>query len=264
MSHADLLLVLAGIFVGFCVGLTGVGGGSLMTPILTLLGVPLHTAIGTDLLYAAVTKSGGAVVHSIKKNINWPVVLLLALGSLPASLGTLWVLKTYFHNANDYKHILTVALGIMLLLTASSLIFRKQLQKLHDASPMQNHFRSVIDKHARSFTIFMGLILGILVTLSSVGAGAFGVVILLALYPRLSAIQIIGTDVTHAVLLTLIAGIGHMNMGNVDFHLLTMLLLGSLPATVVGTLLSSRLDDHVIRPILGGTLALLSIKFIFF
>lgn len=256
--------ILAGAVVGFCVGVTGVGGGSLMTPLLTMMGIPLHTAIGTDLLYASVTKSGGGIVHALKRNINWPVVFRLSAGSIPAALLTLWALKTLFGNANEYKHVLTVSLGFMLMLTAASLIFRKQLQKLHDSSPLKSHLRQMIDRHTTSSTVLMGIALGVLVTLSSVGAGAFGVVVLLSLYPRLSTIQIIGTDVTHAVLLTLVAGLGHMQMGNVDLHLLSYLLIGSLPAIVLGTLLSSRLPEDVIRPILGATLALLSIKFIAF
>jgi uncharacterized membrane protein YfcA len=256
--------VLAGAAVGFCVGLTGVGGGSLMTPLLTLMGVPLHTAIGTDLLYAAMTKSGGAVVHGIKRNINWRIAGILAAGSIPASLLTLWVLNTYFGDASAYGPILTRALGFMLLLTAVSLIFRRRLQSLHDANPVQSHLRRLIDRHTAGFTLTMGLALGILVTLSSVGAGAFGAVVLLSLYPRLGTIEIIGTDVTHAVLLTLVAGLGHMRMGNVDFTMLVWLLTGSLPAIVAGTLLSSRLHEDVIRPLLGGTLALLSMKFVFF
>lgn len=259
-----LNFIMAGALVGFCVGLTGVGGGSLMTPLLTMMGVPLHTAIGTDLLYASITKSGGTTVHIIKRNINWPVVLWLSAGSIPAALLTLWALKTFFGDANAYKHILTSALGFMLLLTSCSLIFRKQLQKLHDASPLQNHLRQFIDRHTTACTIIMGLTLGTLVTLSSVGAGAFGAVVLLTLYPRLTTIQIIGTDVAHAVVLTLIAGLGHLQMGNVDSKLLMYLLIGSLPTIVIGTLLSSRMPDAVIRPILGVTLALLSIKFMFF
>lgn len=256
--------VLAGAAVGFCVGLTGVGGGSLMTPLLTLMGVPLHTAIGTDLLYAALTKSGGAVVHAMKRNINWRITGLLAAGSIPAALLTLWVLETWFGNANGYKHILTRSLGFMLLLTGASLVFRRQLQRLHDANPAQSRLREALDRNATAFTLAMGVMLGVLVTLSSVGAGAFGVMILFSLYPLLPTIRIIGTDVTHAVFLTLVAGLGHMKMGNVDFALLTWLLMGSLPAIVAGTLLSSRLHEDVIRPLLGATLCLLSVKFMFF
>lgn len=264
MMIDGLGFILAGALVGFCVGLTGVGGGSLMTPLLTMMGVPLHTAIGTDLLYASITKSSGAMVHARKKNINWPIVLTLSAASIPAALLTLWALKTLFGNANEYKHLLTVSLGFMLMLTAASLLFRKQLQRLHDANPLQSHIRQIIDRHTKVFTLFMGLALGVLVTLSSVGAGAFGVVVLLSLYPRLSTIEIIGTDVTHAVLLTLVAGLGHLQMGNVDLHLLGWMLLGSIPAIIAGTHLSSRMPDDVIRPILGVTLAALSVKFVFY
>lgn len=259
-----LSFILAGAAVGFCVGLTGVGGGSLMTPLLTMLGVPLHTAIGTDLLFAAITKSGGAVIHGVKRHIDWPVVLLLAAGSIPASMLTLWLLHTFFEDSEAYRHILTIALGFMLFLTACSLLFRQQIQRFQQNSPKQQQFRQLIDGNTKHFTLLMGVALGVLVTLSSVGAGAFGVVVLLSLYPHFSTIRIIGTDVSHAVLLTLVAGFGHLQMGNVDTQLLIWLLIGSLPTIVVGTLLSSRLKENTIRPILGGTLAALSIKFMLF
>lgn len=260
----DFGFIMAGALVGFCVGLTGVGGGSLMTPLLTMMGVPLPTAIGTDLLYASITKSSGALVHARKRNIDWKVVSLLGIGSIPASLATAWVLSTYFKDAGGYKHVMTVALGLMLMLTACSLIFKKQLQTFHNASPTSNRFRAWVNERHTGGTVLMGLALGILVTLSSVGAGAFGVVVLLSLYPMLSTIKIIGTDVTHAVFLTLVAGIAHAKMGNVDYHLLTILLIGSIPSIIAGTLLSSRMPDHVIRPILGMTLMALSVKFVFY
>lgn len=259
-----LHFILAGAAVGFCVGVTGVGGGSLMTPLLTLMGIPMNIAVGTDLLFASISKSGGSVVHLFKRNVNWPIVARLAAGSIPAALLTLWALKVFFGGANEYKHVLTVSLGVMLMLTAASLLFRTQLQKLHDASPLQSRLRQFIDAHTTACTVAMGIGLGVLVTLSSVGAGAFGIVILLALYPRLSTIQIIGTDVVHAVFLTLIAGLGHLKMGNVNAQLLGYLLIGSLPSIVLGTLLSSRMPENIIRPILGTTLALLSVKFVFF
>lgn len=260
----DLGFVLAGALVGMCVGLTGVGGGSLMTPLLTMMGVPLHTAIGTDLLYAAITKSSGAVVHFQKKNIEWSVVGWLALGSIPASLLTAWALSAWFGDANNYKGIMTVALGLMLMVTACSLIFKNRLQKFHDTNPVGNHFRQWVTANHTQATLWMGVALGVLVTLSSVGAGAFGVVILLSLYPALSTIKIIGTDVTHAVLLTLVAGLAHARMGNVDYQLLSLLLIGSIPAIIAGTLLSSHMPEKVIRPLLGMTLMALSIKFVFY
>lgn len=235
-----------------------------MTPLLTMMGIPLHVAIGTDLLYASVSKSGGSLVHALKHNIQWRIVSRLALGSVPASLLTLWSLQHFFTDAGSYKHVLTIALGFMLMLTAVSLLFRKKLQSVHGFDPLQNWLRAFVDKHTAACTIGMGLALGVLVTLSSVGAGAFGIVVLYLLYPRLPTIKIIGTDVTHAVLLTMIAGLGHMKLGHVDNSLLVWLLIGSLPAIVLGTLLSSRLREDIIRPILGGTLGLLSLKFMFF
>jgi len=260
----DYVFTLAGALVGFVVGLTGVGGGSLMTPMLLGLGVPPATAIGTDLLYASITKSGGVLVHTRKRTINWRVVGLLSMGSLPLSFATVWALHTFFQDANEYKSLLTTALGLMLMLTALSLIFKPQLQAFHNANPRKNELREYIDRRAPVFTVMMGAALGLLVTLSSVGAGAFGVMVLLVLFPRLATIGIIGTDVAHAVVLTLVAGLGHLSMGNVDFGLLGKLLLGSLPAIYIGTHLSARLPERVIQPLLGVTLAALSVKFVFY
>lgn len=257
----DIVFVMAGALVGFCVGLTGVGGGSLMTPLLLMLGVPPQTAIGTDLLYASITKAGGATVHQKKRNINWRVVLILGAGSIPMSFATVMALKFWFGGSNDYKAVLTTALGFMLLVTGVSLVFKKRLQAFHDASPRSNLFRAYLNQHSAVFTFVMGLVLGVLVTLSSVGAGAFGVMILLALYPRFATIEIIGTDVAHAVVLTLVAGLGHLSMGNVDGHLLVLLLIGSLPAIYIGTHLSSRMPEKIIQPVLGCTLMALSMKF---
>lgn len=264
MTTTHLWYILAGALVGFSVGMTGVGGGSLMTPILLMMGIPPQTAIGTDLLYAMVTKSGGVLMHTRKRTINWSIVLTLASGSIPASLLTVWALHNLFGNANDYKHILTSALGVMLLVTAATLIFRKQLQAFHDASPRSNRLREWVNIRHRGATVIMGITLGVLVTLSSVGAGAFGVVILLSLYPALGTIRIIGTDVSHAVLLTLVAGLGHLLLGNVDWNLLGWLLIGSLPAIFLGTHLSTRMSEGTIRPILGFTLMALGLKFAFF
>ena len=259
----DLLFIFSGALVGFVVGVTGVGGGSLMTPLLTLLGVPLHTAIGTDLLYASISKTGGAIVHHRHRNIDWRITLTLAAGSLPAAFLTVWALKYWFPDANAYKSILTHALGFMLLVTALSLLLRPWLQRRMQAR-QHTPVRDFLARHQTAATVTMGVALGVLVTLSSIGAGVFGVMVLVTLFPALAMIRVIGTDVTHAVLLTLVAGLGHLSMGNVDWHLLGLLLIGSLPMIVIGTNLSSRMREDLIRPILGATLLLLSLKFIFF
>ncbi|AXI01763.1 sulfite exporter TauE/SafE family protein [Aquirhabdus parva] len=272
MAMSDLYFILAGIVVGFAVGVTGVGGGSLMTPILiSVLGVPAQIAIGTDLLYASISKFCGSAVHAKKLNIVWSVVFWLALGSIPASFATTWALNHFFSSANEYKKILTLVLGFMLTLTGISIVFRSKiedffqrirLKRNQEASIARDDFSDPYDVKNNIPVLIMGVVLGVLVTLSSVGAGAFGVMALLLLFPNLPMIRIIGSDVAHAVLLTLVAGLGHLFSGNVDFHILTFLLIGAIPAIIAGTLLSSSLPERIIRPILGITLLLLGINFL--
>ncbi|MCO8045275.1 sulfite exporter TauE/SafE family protein [Acinetobacter bohemicus] len=262
--------ILAGVLVGFCVGITGVGGGSLMTPILIgLFRIEPHIAIGTDLLYAAISKFCGSFVHAKKMNIVWPIVIWLAVGSIPASFATHWVLDNYLSQSAHYKLVLTMVLGFMLTLTGTSIVFRSQIEALFNTYRKQafpdmtqelEHVKlQANDK--RVLIIIMGIILGVFVTLSSVGAGAFGIMALVLMFPNLPMIRIIGSDVVHAVLLTLVAGLGHMSSGNVDFYLLGWLLVGSIPAIVIGTLLSSRMPEKLIRKILGITLFALGINF---
>lgn len=264
--------IMAGILVGFCVGVTGVGGGSLMTPMLiSLFKIEPHIAIGTDLLYASISKFCGSLVHAKKLNIIWPMVLWLAVGSIPASLGTNWVLEHYLSGSNQYKAILTIVLGFMLMLTGISIVFGRRIEAFFKRNSRQNLIdtsswsREQIAQlvHQKKFlVIVMGVVLGVFVTLSSVGAGAFGIMALVLMFPHLPMIRIIGSDVVHAVALTLVAGLGHMKAGNVDFTLLGWLLVGSIPAIIAGTLLSSRLPEHIIRRVLGITLLLLGINFI--
>ena len=259
--------ILAGMLVGFCVGITGVGGGSLMTPILiSLFRIEPHIAIGTDLLYAAISKFCGSLVHAKKLNIVWPIVIWLAIGSIPASLATTWVLEHYLSQSSNYKVILTTVLGFMLMLTGVSIVFRAQLEALFQRIRPRENIQSDAEKVAdfqkkRALIAIMGVVLGVFVTLSSVGAGAFGIMALVLMFPHLPMIRIIGSDVVHAVLLTLVAGLGHMNAGNVDFELLMWLLVGSIPAIVVGTLISSRMPEKIIRKILGITLFVLGLNF---
>ena len=259
--------ILAGVLVGFCVGITGVGGGSLMTPILiSLFRIEPHIAIGTDLLYAAISKFCGSFVHAKKLNIVWPIVLWLALGSLPASFATHWVLDNYLSGSSHYKTVLTMVLGFMLTITGLSIMFRAQIEKFfakfregkHDFHETNNF--TIEGK--RIHVVIMGVVLGVFVTLSSVGAGAFGIMALILMFPNLPMIRIIGSDVVHAVLLTSVAGFAHMTSVNVDFHLLGWLLVGSVPAIIIGTLISSKMPEKLIRKILGITLFALGINFI--
>lgn len=258
--------ILAGMLVGFCVGITGVGGGSLMTPILIgLFRIEPHIAIGTDLLYAAISKFCGSMVHAKKLNIVWPIVLWLAVGSIPASFGTAWVLEHYLSQSTHYKAVLTMVLGFMLTLTGVSIIFRtlieKFFNKFRNKENTQTENEQLAVQNKRTYIVIMGIILGVFVTLSSVGAGAFGIMALVIMFPNLPMIRIIGSDVVHAVLLTLVAGLGHMSAGNVDFMLLIWLLIGSIPAIIIGTLISSRMPERLIRKILGITLFALGVNF---
>ncbi|MCG2608386.1 sulfite exporter TauE/SafE family protein [Acinetobacter sp. SM34] len=262
--------ILAGVLVGFCVGITGVGGGSLMTPILiSLFKIEPHIAIGTDLLYAAISKFCGSMVHAKKMNIVWPIVIWLAVGSIPASFATHWVLENYLSQSSSYKSVLTMVLGFMLTLTGVSIMFRGHIERFFTKFRKDEPLDMTQDlekvnfqaKNKRAYIVIMGIILGVFVTLSSVGAGAFGIMALVLMFPNLPMIRIIGSDVVHAVLLTLVAGLGHMSSGNVDLHLLGWLLVGSIPAIVVGTLISSRLPEKIIRKILGITLFALGMNF---
>ncbi|MCL6414599.1 sulfite exporter TauE/SafE family protein [Aestuariirhabdus sp. Z084] len=256
-----LAYILAGAAVGLAVGITGVGGGSLMTPLLLLFGFPPHIAIGTDLMYASLTKASGVAMHQRRGNIDWSKVLLLASGSIPAAAITVFVLFVFFPDSSSYGHVLTSSLGVMLILTAIVLLFKKQLLKFHENSEGEAGF---LQRHSKFMTWTMGLFLGTFVTLSSVGAGAFGTAVLMVLYPALASVRIVGTDLAHAVPLTLVAGLGHLLLGNVDFYLLGCLLTGSLPAIYVGTRLGSRLPDKVLHPILASTLLALGLKYAFF
>lgn len=253
----------AGFIVGFIVGLTGVGGGSLMTPLLVLL---FHfkpaVAVGTDLLYAAITKSGGIVVHHRKGNVDWRIVRLLASGSIPASMLSLLLLRYLDAAGINYDRIITLVLAVALILTSLVLLFRGQMEALSQKDNLD--FIRALHRRLRSpMTLIAGACIGFFVTLSSVGAGALGAAILFFLYPRMRPITIIGTDLAHAVPITAIAGMGHAQLGTVDFSLLINLLMGSLPGIYLGSHTGAKLPDHIVRPILAGMLLLIGVRMVF-
>lgn len=254
-----LLYIASGALVGLIVGITGIGGGALMTPLLLMFGFPPHIAVGTDLMYAALTKAGGAYSHHKQQHVNWPLVKLLALGSIPAALITGTALKTLFEDSEQYAILLSNALGGMLLITAVVILFRSRIQRW-SATHVSNRF----SQYRGVSTWVMGVFLGVFVTLSSVGAGAIGTAILMLLYPTLRATNVVGTDIAHAVPLTLAAGLIHMYLGNVDFSLLGALLLGSLPAIHLGSRLSRRMPEQWLKPILASLLFTLGAKYAFF
>lgn len=254
---------IAGFIVGFIVGLTGVGGGSLMTPILVLFfAIKPAIAVGTDLLYAAITKSGGIFVHHRRGTIEWRVVGLLALGSIPATIAAVAVLKQLDTAGINYDRVITLALSVALILTGSVLVFRNPLQRLSRDERLAP-IRAAHRRWRTPMTVIGGALIGTLVTLSSVGAGALGAAFLFFLYPRMRAASIVGTDLAHAVPITAIAGLGHAHLGTVDFQLLLNLLLGSLPGIWIGSHTGANLPDRIVRPILAGMLLLIGIRMAF-
>ncbi len=234
-----------------------------MTPLLLMFGIPPHIAVGTDLLYASITKASGVVAHHKQKSIRWEITWLMALGSIPAALLTGFILHAYFDDFKQYTGVITTCLGVMLIITACMLIFRKKLQVLSQKQADLKRV-SVLQKNKAVLTIAMGVLLGAFVTLSSVGAGAIGTAVLLVLYPHLRSINIIGTDLAHAVPLTLIGGLIHLSLGNVDFELLGALLIGSIPAIHFGSKLGTRLPESILRTVLASLLMGLGAKYVFF
>ena len=253
--------VVAGLVVGFIVGMTGVGGGSLMTPILLWFGINPATAVGTDLLYAAVTKSGGVWVHSRNRNIDWGVTGWLTLGSVPAVALTLWYLTTLHTAPQAMNAVIKQALGGVLVLTALAVFFKQHL--LAFANRRAGGTYQPGGASLNALTVLTGSVLGVMVALTSIGAGALGTVALFILYPFLPTRRLVGTEIAHAVPLTLVAGIGHAGMGNMDWSVLGFLLLGSLPGIYIGSQLTGRVPDSVLRPCLAGMLLLIGSKLLF-
>lgn len=254
----DWLHSLAGFGVGLLVGMTGVGGGALMTPLLVLLfGVVPTTAVGTDLWFAALTKTVGGAVHGRSGTVDWEVFRRLCAGSLPAAVLTL--LALYALGANKVGGILIQALGAVLILTALAMLFKKAFHAF--GQRLRTRLPADFKRAQPALTVLAGAILGVLVSLTSIGAGALGAVMLVYLYPfRMKPSRLVGTDIVHAIPLTMVAGSGHLLMGNVDFALLGLLLVGSIPGILVGSLLSTRAPEAVLRGAIALTLVAAGVK----
>lgn len=258
MDAYNPLFSLAGVLVGMLVGLTGVGGGSLMTPLLVLaFGFHPATAVGTDLIYAAATKTVGSAVHGLRGTVDWAIVRRLAIGSVPAAAATLLVLSRASVHAGDTGGTIAFLLGLTLVATAIATFFRARIVAM-----IGPYFRGLSQRRLRALTVLLGAGLGVLVSLTSVGAGALGMTALLILYPLAPVNRLVGSDIAHAVPLTLIAGLGHWWLGSVDVLLLASLLAGSIPGIVLGSVLASWVTDRVLTPILATTLALVGLKLI--
>jgi uncharacterized membrane protein YfcA len=245
-----LLYTISGFCVGLLVGLTGVGGGSLMTPLLILLfGVHPTTAVGTDLLYAAVTKSAGSAVHGFNRTVDWRIVGRLASGSVPMTIITIAGLSYFDIKGDGAKHLIGAVLAVALLFTAVTLIFRNKI-----AAYYAPRMSVLPPSRIAALTVLTGGILGILVSITSVGAGAIGVTALVLLYPKVPIRQIIGSDIVHAVPLTLVAGIGHWLLGSVDWQIFIALIFGSIPGILVGSYAAARVPETALRIVLALTL----------
>ena len=255
----QFLYTISGFAVGLLVGLTGVGGGSLMTPLLILLfGMHPAAAVGTDLLYAAATKSAGSVMHGFNRTVDWRVVVRLAAGSVPMTIVSIAVLSYLDINGEGTQQLIGWVLAFALLLTAGTLIFRNRIVARYAPS-----MGALPPNRIAVLTVVVGGILGVLVSISSVGAGAIGVTALVLLYPKLPTARIVGSDIVHAVPLTLVAGIGHWFLGSIDWPVFAALILGSVPGILIGSYAAARVPETALRVVLALTLLAVAAKLSF-
>lgn len=254
----SIAFVAAGFVVGVLVGLTGVGGGSVMTPILVLVfGIHTSTAIGTDLLFAAATKTAGTLVHGVSRTVEWRIVGLLSAGSLPGAVVALGVLGAIGVHGAPANTLSTVLLGVMLVIAAVSLAAKPWITRRGALAAHRHH------APPPWLTVVLGVVLGVTVTFSSVGAGAMGTVALIFLYPGLSLREVVGSDIAHAVLLTLVAGFGRLWLHSADLGLLAALLTGSIPGIVLGSLLVRVAPERFLRIALAVMLGAVGVRMLF-
>ncbi|MGQ0698201.1 MAG: sulfite exporter TauE/SafE family protein [Panacagrimonas sp.] len=247
---------LAGLVVGTAVGATGVGGGSLMTPILILFyGISPAVAVGTDLLYASISKGFGVALHGRRGTVDWSIVAWMSLGSVPASVAALAFLREQ-ESTHALEQVIKLTLAGAVIVTATFTLFQERLLRLlkrNEGSTTQ----SFIERHRRLLTVTCGVLIGALVTISSVGAGVIGMMMLLLLYPNHAPIRLVGSDLAHAVLITAIAGLGHAGLGTVNVSMLGYLLIGAIPGIWMGTRIAFRLDDKALKRVISMLLVLI-------
>lgn len=254
-----LTYIVSGFAVGALVGLTGVGGGSLMTPLLTLLfGVSPTVAVGTDLAFASITKATGTLTHRLRGTVEWHVVRLLCYGALPAALIATLALKQFGGLGQEIAQVIRYSIAGSVFLTVIAILYRRKMIAWITAHPE----RQLQGRDLAVATIVAGAILGTLVTISSIGAGAIGATILVLLYPKMPAAHVAGTDIAYAVPLTAIAALGHWWLGSIHWELLGSLLLGSLPGITLGSLAAKAVPERFLRGILATTLTLVAFKLV--
>ncbi|MES2150355.1 MAG: sulfite exporter TauE/SafE family protein [Pseudomonadota bacterium] len=255
-----LTYVISGFAVGLLVGMTGVGGGSLMTPLLTLLfGVSPSVAVGTDLAFASITKSAGTFTHRLRGTVRWDIVRRLCVGALPAAVVATLALKHYGTLDQQISQLIRYSIAGSVLLTVVALMFKGKMMIWIHAHPE----RQLQGRALTCATVAAGAVLGTLVTISSIGAGAIGATLLVLLYPKLSSAEVAGTDIAYAVPLTAIAAFGHWWLGSINWELLSMLLLGSLPGITLGSWLARAVPERFLRGLLAMTLTGVAAKLIY-
>jgi hypothetical protein len=256
----EFTYIVSGFAVGMLVGLTGVGGGSLMTPLLTLLfGVSPSVAVGTDLAFASITKTAGTLGHRYRGTVHWQIVKHLCFGALPAAVIATLGLKYFGALDKEIGQIIRYSIAGSVLLSVVALLFRSRMQAWINAHPE----KQLQDSNLTIATILAGVLLGTLVTISSIGAGAVGATLLVLLYPRLSPAEIAGTDIAYAVPLTAIAAFGHWWLGSINWELLVMLLIGSVPGITIGSLGARAVPDKILRGLLATTLTAVAVKLVY-
>lgn len=255
-----LSYIVSGFAVGLLVGMTGVGGGSLMTPLLTLLfGVSPSVAVGTDLAFASITKSAGTLTHRLRGTVRWDIVKRLCIGALPAAVVATLALKSFGTLSPEIGQIIRYSIAGSVLLTVVALIFKGRMLNWINAHPE----KQLQGNKLAAATIISGAVLGVLVTVSSIGAGAIGATLLVMLYPRMSSAEVAGTDIAYAVPLTAIAALGHWWLGSIHWELLISLLIGSLPGITLGSWVARSVPEKFLRVLLAMTLTTVAVKLIY-
>ena len=255
-----LSYIVSGFAVGLLVGMTGVGGGSLMTPLLTLLfGISPSVAVGTDLAFASITKSAGTLTHRVRGTIRWDIVKRLCIGALPAAVVSTLALKSFGTLSPEIGQIIRYSIAGSVLLTVVALIFKGRMLNWINAHPE----KQLQGNKLAAATIISGAVLGVLVTVSSIGAGAIGATLLVMLYPSMSSAEVAGTDIAYAVPLTAIAALGHWWLGSIHWELLISLLIGSLPGITLGSWVARSVPEKFLRVLLAMTLTTVAVKLIY-
>jgi uncharacterized membrane protein YfcA len=250
-------IIIMGLFIGFMVGLTGVGGAALLTPILVLLGINPAIAVGTDLAYNSVTKFFGSIQHWRQKTINLKLMKYLAIGSIPSAILAVIMLQVFDSFFNNQEEIIKHALGYVLILVALTTLFKTFHKEKFESNSLQ--MKPLHEK--KGLTIMVGAVLGFIVGLTSIGSGSMFALAMLYLY-RLKASELVGTDIAHAFLLVTAAGIMHAGIGNVDFMLMCNLLIGSVPGVVLGSSLSAKVPAKPLRTIMAIMILISGFKLI--